>query len=51
MATPNCANEAAGIANITTASNRKRMLRILNLPCQIILRLPGSTLGAAGCVE
>src|SRR5271165_7662605 len=40
MDTPNCANEAAGTASIRTASNRKRILRMLNHLCQIILRLP-----------
>src|SRR5271169_6658072 len=28
--TPNCANEAAGMASIKKASNRKRVVRILN---------------------
>src|SRR5690349_6785737 len=30
IATPNCANAAAGIENIRTASNHNRMLRIVN---------------------
>ena len=48
--TPNCANKAAGMANIRIASNNKRMVRIL-----ITLPDHPSTarlcLAAAGCVD
>ncbi len=48
--TPNCANEAAGTANIRTASNSKREIRILvTLPDHpSIARF---YLAAAGCVD
>ena len=42
--TPNCANEAAGMASIRSASKSKRDGTHFESPCQIILRLPGSTL-------
>ena len=48
--TPNCANEAAGMANIRTASSSKRMLRILNHLARSPVRLPGPTLASAGCL-
>jgi hypothetical protein len=51
MDTPNCANEMAGTATIRKASNRKRILRILNHLFQIILRVPGCALTAAGCLD
>jgi hypothetical protein len=51
MDTQNSANEMAGMATIRIANNGKRILRILNHLCQIILRVPGCALPAAGCLD
>src|SRR5208283_2037120 len=46
MATPNCANEAAGMASIRSVSNSKRIVRILNHLARSSFDCP---VGLCGC--
>ena len=50
--TANCANAAAGIANIRNANNRKRVAGVFGLAFPVTFRLPVVvTFAAQGCVD